>query len=1023
MKHNNKKAASLVVTLIVLAALAVVAVAMIVNTSLDRVAVTSSANIYRAQLAAEAGAASFASRIATLMSDRPLHSIGYLLEGGPDSVAHPVFFGAEKYSGEIPSTFLLNSSPEILSELPEFNDENAVNINVTESVAGERGWIGSPIRKINGQWVQTTPENKALWVNILADPERPNQPDPNLTSTYNPIVARYAYWVEDETAKINIRISGNNEQGGAFLRNSTASTNSTQLDIGAVPLDRQTTPPKPLPMGAGDSTANNAIVEFMRENSNFPAKYRMLSFIEQPPIQGIDEEDIKFHITYDSVSNELAGTGRRRANLNHIVTESLDPDKIAADLDDIIYVITGQHIFRGQEYHGGLSNAAHEGVFLNEDDQEIDTRAMPDFGKRFYTAPSVASGGTLKQDHEKTYLLKLAANIRDYVDSDSQPTFVDFSGEVQAGSHIETSWLTDAEPIALGKEAIPYFQEHVWYARLNNIDIVAGTAPSNRRRVEFTFDHYFEFYNPSTKAWTAPPGTRIVLKNLFEFDANQYGSIEFPLEVSIDLSNQVFPAGTAVVVTTMPEGEDPVGLLPAGATVIRGTVPNAARVFNEMGNAQVGSETGDSRRFGIRLIGRTSSETDYETEMALTTPNGVIEAFPFLSLAGSMGQSPFEMTRSVGGVTGTWALPAAQRERRFVWGHSLRGNDAPSRTGDPRSLSEPMELVGGNGTAFGNDQARFFNNFNGVSHNANPLPGSYSSGNPRITLGNPANPEYVNPVNWPDYHLQLSNSAANAYAVISDTAMKSIGELGHIYDPHRKLDPASNIMRARGGGRSLKIGQPDDLVANTRFSGATAANISWFNGSWRLTDIFSADDPALAESQPSAEGKINVNGVLRDNGTAFRAALRSLTFQPTPDGDPARAGRMLSESEIDQLISQMITYLQTNGPMLCRGELGQIPFFSAAGAAGTAGAHPSSTAMDRSREEIFRRVVELITTRSLSFKLYVIGQAVRQNLDGSVTPMATSYQQSRVKLEPEIEDQVNSRATGYKVKVVDTLSL
>jgi hypothetical protein len=55
MKAKKNKGAALVVTLIVLTALAVVAVAMITNTSLDRTAVASSANIYRAQLAAESG--------------------------------------------------------------------------------------------------------------------------------------------------------------------------------------------------------------------------------------------------------------------------------------------------------------------------------------------------------------------------------------------------------------------------------------------------------------------------------------------------------------------------------------------------------------------------------------------------------------------------------------------------------------------------------------------------------------------------------------------------------------------------------------------------------------------------------------------------------------------------------------------------------------------------------------------------------------------------------------------------------
>jgi hypothetical protein len=1027
----RNKASALVTTLFVLVVLSTIVVAFLASMNLERKIAQSTKNKYQAELAAEAGVEDFVLKITRLMTERPLHAIGYTNQGGSNGVSHPVLLGSKAYSGETPQIFLLNSSNQTLNSLPAFTDANSVNINITNSVAGARGWIGSPVRKIEGLWSQTTPTNRALWVNILANPSLPNQPNPAIEN-YNPIISRYAYWAEDETAKININIAGNNDGlDGAFVRNATVSTNADQLDVGAVIMGLQANPAQPLPMANTSAPANSAVVEFMDDKKDLPKTFRLLAFNDAVALQGLDEEDNKFHATYDSLSNELAGTGRRRANLNHIVSNSMDPDVIAADLDDIIYVITGEHIFNGSEYHGELLNAAHEGVFLEEDEQDDDTRAMPEFGRRFYTSPEIATGVSLKDDHKKTYLLKLAANIRDYIDTDSQPTFVDFDGEVKAGAPITEPWLSGEEPVVLGKEAIPCFQEHVWYAQLNNITIIPGTNPSNRRSVDFTFDHYFEFYNPSNKDWTAPAGTVLYVRNLFPFDGNQFPPIELP-DFEIDLSNRTFPAGSAVVITTAPE--DPVGLVQNGAVIIRGEVPATSREFNgKIGNRQVGGGTGDNRRFGISVIGRTSAATDYETEMVFTTPVGVIDAFPFITLAGS--GSPFEMTRSVSGLFGTWALPEDQRKKRFIWAHSLRGNDNVSRTGDPRSLSEPLQLVAGSGVAYGNGQARFFNNFDGDSHKSQVLPGNYvTSGNPRITLGSPANPEYVRPINWPDYHPLLSNSAGNAYAVISDSFLKSIGELGHIYDPHRKMAPgidgedatpteATRIKRARGGGRTLKVGQPDDLVANTRFAAATTANISWFNGAWRLTDLFSADSADKPESDSSADGKININGVMRDGGTAFRAALRGFIFQTAPDGDPLRQGKTLSESEMDQLISQIITYLHANGPMLCRGELGQIPFFSAAGVAGTAGEQASSTAMDRSREEIFRRIVELITTRSLSYKIYVIGQAVRQNPDGSVVPIATSYQQARVKLEPEIEEQVNARVSGYKGQIEAKLSL
>ena len=58
---------------------------------------------------------------------------------------------------------------------------------------------------------------------------------------------------------------------------------------------------------------------------------------------------------------------------------------------------------------------------------------LPNFGQRFYRAGSnknsldVSSAGS--PSHRTIYLNKIAANIRDYIDSDSQPTIIDNNAE------------------------------------------------------------------------------------------------------------------------------------------------------------------------------------------------------------------------------------------------------------------------------------------------------------------------------------------------------------------------------------------------------------------------------------------------------------------------------------------------------------------------------------------------------------------------------------------------------------------
>jgi hypothetical protein len=232
----------------------------------------------------------------------------------------------------------------------------------------------------------------------------------------------------------------------------------------------------------------------------------------------------------------------------------------------------------------------------------------------------------------------------------------------------------------------------------------------------------------------------------------------------------------------------------------------------------------------------------------------------------------------------------------------------------------------------------------------------------------------------------------------------------------------------------LKIGQIDDLITPTGPNGRFSS--TWFNAAWRLTDLFSADQNTDSDgryvgvSSPTSRGKLNINGVLRDSidlttgnlvpngngGLPFRAALRSYNFLAPPAGDSSLNGRSLTPTEIDSLVGSIQTYLFNTGPMLERGELSQLTFFNTGSFANI---------QDRGREEIFRRCVELITTRSAAFTVYSLGETVRQDKSGILVTTAQKRLAVTFYVDPQgahgsLQDSTtpDEAAASYKVKKV-----
>ncbi len=400
---------------------------------------------------------------------------------------------------------------------------------------------------------------------------------------------------------------------------------------------------------------------------------------------------------------------------------------------------------------------------------------------------------------------------------------------------------------------------------------------------------------------------------------------------------------------------------------------------------------------GFRLVDRgDSSISDTQGRILLANNNGIISALPSYGFTSLPASSAHFYLTHVGNQT------------RHIYASSLAGNNAASRSGDARSVSEQLGFQFFN--APNTDATRFYGSTQGngfVTSNTTLTRVRIPYVNPELLSGNGT---------WPDYTKQFDETSATAYAVVSDAPLVSVGELGHIYDPgyRQSAGAASPITAARGGGRTLKIGQPDDVIGSAARFSAT-----WQNAAWRLTDVFGvSSNRTQVELEPTSRGKININSVGRDGGMALKSLLRNYVFPASPASDAGTAGKILREDndEINYIVSSVSSYLTSNGPFMERGELSQISFFSGYPNVRTIGSQKVRESADRSREQIFRGLAEMITTRSASFAVYSVGEALQESDTGVIKAIGRAYTGSVYTITPNLPSALRSTPTDFTVK-------
>ena len=947
---------ALVATLLMITVITGAAVAFFQSTRIERFVSRNYADLARAQLAAEGAAAVGQALITSLFTNYPDSAVGWARLA--DTELATFYFRTTNASG-----FLTNGSnaatpasqPVFLYAYPLASGANEVQVNAfstsgsvftnTATPDGQSGLTAANRVDLNADnWIGTPPGGtrpnlRAKWVELLQDPSQAK--NTNLNSAgfpINPAIARYAFWAEDESFRVNLNRAGATPRG-----NNTPGTNVAEIAL------------------QGAFSGNNATLAqgvtslqvTLRSNIPTPATMALAN-----PTNNYDAN--RFVVSVHSSALNLSRGGTLRLNLNQIVSSDTDATTIRSELDRIL---------------AGITNA-------NTNAAPSNTAAMPNFGQRFYRLDtngttlndiSVVTGNAGANPRTAIYLQKIAANIRDYIDTDSQPTIVnnDSGFSIRTGTPITPlnsanvtgngSLTSFSEVAAVGKEAVPMLTEYAVRALLTS-------WVTNSTGADFTFRlfHYFEFWNPTTKdipvsALDNNPTLRIM--NMYNFNVGS-GTItpSAPPVISVPLSEftglTTFPPNSFTVLTTEPSAD--AGTCP---------FPNSGSFFRAAGSSTTYSGRTDLRQgtgpYRVRaMLGTTSgragsSVSDYDLWMMLFNDNGILESFNALATASSAAGST-EAHLTIHNDTGN----NINSSEFLTLPSSLRGNDSLSRSGEPRSLNEQLVTVRYTTTGDTANQTRFFN--------ASTAQSSFG------TLGT-----FVTPASWVDYSPAIASGSATAPYLQRDAALDTIGRLGDIYDPSRFLASGSTeILLIRGGARTLKIGQADRWSAQNVYGlwdgSETSASRNWT--SWRLADVFATTNTV------SLPGVININGALRDNGAALQALVFELTYESSPGGAQATSGRNLN---VANFVSAVLNHLSggsvdtnpSNDRLFWeRGQISELadganrPLFSSP--LNTIAGVALSTTQDRGREELVRRMMELITTKGNVYTVYAIGQSL-----------------------------------------------
>lgn len=1132
--------ASLILTLIVLSAIVVLFLILSRLITVDSRLSRGYSNVYRAELAADAAAADASNLLLELFKKYP-DSLTYWEPGvggtgGAETPSTPgtVFMYRDQtpnheYTGSPAVASKIYVRPLISGASTQQlypNDQSSLTLSAAATAdpatgnakpyidineprrfdrSGEKGWVGTlptlttlPGKPDIANKPGTGLQIRVPWVNVLEHPDQPEntQVDPATGQPRNPVVGRYAYWVDDESFKLNVNTASASQRGNSVAEAqphpSLRALFSTEVAQGIEEVRTKLPVPK-------DTIQKFVSIYQVGDASNLPSAPQKFG------------QDYKFLLTTNSSGLNLSRTGARRLNLNQVMDRSLQ------GLDKNVVYGTAKNGY-------DLSNpqAATQTKKAVRQIMEAINQNAPEFGQRFYrlqssnlltttnTSTVAAQKNALNVTpvFKQMYVQKIAANIYDYISPNANPTVIDVAGNVLLGQPLHASDIfgdmtqlangaTTLDPNALaaiGKKKVPYFTEYMVHAKMLTRNPTQGAKPDGNGTTisyvdyEVEIDHYFEFWN-MTQEDIVPargdlgPDPYLVLENQPAIrtadDLTRPGDDVppgRPFEIKLNrpfvhngtVEDLVFRAGSVTIVTTDPNHAS----APYISNWLAGKQVYAAKELYAPGTDQrcdladfsqppypdkaegtAMAAMGNVRRYrvsnwdgeedeGYEVQWGPNMEGSTTIKLLLGNRFGMLEAHPSLC----MGAQSTNML-------------VFKDQRYHMFRGSFVGGLAPGQY-DPRSSLEAIELyyTGASTNAEGDDLIKRSSMavLNGQRKETTDPNESH--------MGLLARQEFPSTRLWNTDPASIEQSAAKSPMIIANKPMRTVGELGNIFDPIRSGEATLQYTKQRrAGGRTLTIGQPDAAWDGYRGSTLTepelAYQISRSRGwtAWRLADVFTVrdEDEMKDEAKTEVAGLYNPNGLLRDGGYVLRSLLEGIEFDPAEKSDTALQGRTLRTEDTTDLLATdkrealkptqagsggkaLANYLAQRltrqipkkfSPLWEPGELSQLEFFNPSSNSFIQAGVTNSAINDRGREEVFRRLVDLVTPKGNTFSIFVVGQAL--NRQGK--PTATKARRVTVRLrpvfiepsddtfDPDVPAEVNNRFKGpdaYKLEVV-----
>jgi len=987
----RNKASALVTTLFVLVVLSTIVVAFLASMNLERRISQSSKNIYQAQLAAEAGLADAIARIYETTRTGPYAAIYLPTNNNPYLfLAKREFSGSGTVTRRIPlfSTGLTNFTA-LTNFLASFLNNGTISIqdidssgsNVTRQLAAPKD-IFCDINATNS----TFPNGLVGLRSSVGSTAHPNLPVNwiYMSNSQGKVIGRYAFWIDDECSKLDLRHAGNalNISGNHTRSNGSSFSELSLLALTNVP-------------GVTDSMIFSNTLAFKNpQTQELPISPKELRY----PLPGGGSalsanvaEAIRPYVTVYSKHDDRSLDGKRRIDLNELINSPAD--------------ITTQTL----AIRAAISNN------------------LPEFGKRFYSAFNGTST-TPTSSHQKAYTTRIAANIRDFIDADSAATMILANDTAHSGNSagfmpFDPSLQLDEDlPLAFGKDGKGlHLSEYLRVARViaPNPHPASSTDPVS---IRVRFGHYVELHNMSSREIRYQDlgnDPHILLAGRGDWNNSFATGSPARLRLSdikIRLPNDmIIPPGGFFYITT--DAIDP-GETPGVSTAQTGILGNQANWH------QADAGTGHGQWELVNTNGNTTpvgfEYEDYQIVTRATNRAGrshyAVHDSAEVDNPNYSNQRERLILANANGILDC-SLRIYTTRRQYL-GRDL---DNPTRAGtfigDPESSTANNAPSGDGSARYSRGDPR--SNFDLVSILAANTGVSWRDGNDG-DYGNPADDDYLSlgttnynttqdhtgvqvwRKGWYEY---TDDAAGNSFA--HNSPIHSLAQLGYVYDPVRH-----DIQSYRSQGATLRFGHSDSHT-NNRATNAGGNFTNWLGGrgsddatnatygrnAFLLMDVFRTDT--------NQSGRINPSSVVRDGtGVVFRSALENFVYesQATNGASSILTNKSLNATNTISAIRTFATNA-SNGFLVSVGDLSRVPAFWSTNTNSSAlvpGIRMSS-ASDSGKEEFLRRTANLFTTQSLAYSIFVVAQAgeiQRQGTTDRFVPISTEITENVVQLEP-----------------------